>query len=76
MKKNDKITNQKKKGKNVKDFVTQAKNPIREMIPLKIPNDFTRSFKNEIEPIDLFPEWPTDEEIKVFKLKYKKNFIK
>jgi len=73
MKKNEKITNQKKKGKIARDFVPPSKNPIRDMIPFKIPNDFTRSFKNEFEPIDLYPEWPTEEEIKVH---FFKNFKK
>lgn len=68
MKKNEKITNQKKKGKILKDFVPVSKNAVREMIPFKTPSEFLRTFKNEFEPIDLFPEWPTEEEVKVNKL--------
>ena len=72
MKKNEKITNVKKKGKLTKDFAPQSKNPVREMNPFKIPNEFTRTFKNEFEPIDLFPEWPGDEEARV--IFFPKNF--
>jgi len=55
----------KKQGKNPKEFVPSSKNAIREMNYFNLPNEINRNFKNEFEPIDLFPEWPGDEEAKV-----------
>lgn len=60
-----KPTVSRKQGKNIKDFVPPSKNAVREMNHFKQPSEFNRSFKAEFEPIELFPEWPGDEEAKV-----------
>jgi len=60
-----KATIQRKQGKNVKEFVPSSKNSVREMNYFKQPTEMNRIFKADFEPIELFPEWPTDEEIKV-----------
>ncbi len=54
-----------KQGKNLKEFVPASKNAVREMNTFKTPSDYNRTFKTEFEPIELFPEWPGDEEAKV-----------
>ena len=60
-----KTTISRKQGKNVKDFVPLSKNAVREMNYLKPPTEINRNFKNDFQPIELFPEWPGDEEAKV-----------
>jgi hypothetical protein len=64
-----------KQGKNVKEFVPPSKNAVREMNQFKPPSDYNRPFKPEFEPIDLFPEWPADEEtkVKIKKFLFSKN---
>ncbi len=62
-----KLNIQRKQGKSVKEFVPPSKNSVREMIYFKQPSEMNRKFKADFEPIDLFPEWPSEEEVKVIK---------
>lgn len=59
---------QRKQGKALKEFVPPSKNAIREMNFFKAPTEINRTFKIEFEPVELFPEWPGDEEAKVKKI--------
>lgn len=69
-----KPTVNRKQGKNVKEIVPPSKNAVREMNHFKTPTEFNRAFKPEFEPIDLFPEWPGDEEAKVNLIFYTKFY--
>jgi len=55
----------KKIGRPLKEVVPQSNNQPREIVTIKQPEITSREFTPESEPNDIFPEWPTDEEINV-----------
>ena len=60
-----KLQVQRKQGKNFKDFIPPTKNNLREMNIIKPTNLTNRIFESEYEPIEIFPEWPGDEQARV-----------
>lgn len=71
MKKKDQKAQEKIKRdpRNIKDYLPSNLLNIRKNTTLKIPSNSenlpARNFSNLLEPIKLFPDWPSEEEIKV-----------
>lgn len=61
----EKNINPKKIGRLLKEVVPQSTKTPRENIPSKAPETFVRDYTCGAEPYEMFPEWPTDEEINV-----------
>ena len=58
-------TKEKKIGRQLKEIVPSTSKPPREIFPIRVPEATLREFTPESEPNDVFPEWPTDEEVNV-----------
>ena len=69
----EKIPNQKKIGRPIREVVPPANKPSRENNPVRIPESFVREYHCEVEPYELFPEWPSEEEVNVYKT-FEQNF--
>jgi hypothetical protein len=63
----DKLPNQKKIGRPIKEVVPPANKLPRENINLRIPESFVREYNCGVEPYELFSEWPSEEEVNVYK---------
>ena len=55
----------KKIGRPLKEIIPQSSKLPRENIPIKQPEITPKDFAPETQPNDLFPDWPTDDEINV-----------
>ena len=61
----EKALNPKKIGRTLKEVVPPANKPPRENLNIRLPESFVREYHCGVEPYELFPEWPSEEEINV-----------
>ncbi len=64
-------TKEKKIGRPIKEVVPLTSKPPREICPIRPPELISREFPKVNEPNEIFPEWPSDEEVSVINSLYK-----